>query len=105
MNLSQETTRQLLGFGLGVVSAPTFEEWIIASQDDEELLDSEQVIVRELRLLLLEYGEGSRELSEVQSFAWGLLLQNGSPILATNSNVTTEIFGLVTPRESLAPAP
>ena len=105
MNLSQETQRQLLGFGVGVVSVPVFEEWVIASQDDEELLDSEQVIVRELRLLLLEYGEGSRELSEVQSYVWGLLSQNGSPILATNSNVTTEITGLVTPQESLAPVP
>ena len=99
MNLSQNTATQLLGFGLGVLSASDLEEWVIAADDDEQLFRLERAALRELRLLLLENGEGERDLSEVVSFVWGLLTQNGM-IPATNSNVTTAFTVLVEPEGS-----
>ncbi len=89
--LTQETTRQLLGFGMGVLPAEDLEEWVIAAQDDEMFPETEREALGQLRLLLVECGEGQRDLDEVQAFAWGLLENNGAPSFSTNSNVTAQV--------------
>ncbi len=107
MNLSQETTRQLLGFGMGVVSPAELDGWVIGAQDDEQFLLLERDALRELRLMLLECGEGQREVLDVRARAWALLSDNGSPDFSTNSNYTeevTEITILAPPEGSVVPA-
>lgn len=89
--LSQETTRQLQGFGFGVLSPAALEMWVIAAEDDEVFPAAERVRLSELRLLLLELSEGKRELSEVQSFVWAMLSENSGPTYSSSSNVTPEV--------------
>lgn len=108
MNLSQETTRQLLGFGMGVVSPAELEGWVIGAQDDEQFLLLERDALRDLRLMLLECGEGQREMRDVQATAWALLSDNGAPNFSTNSNITEEVTEitiiLAPPEGSVVPA-
>ena len=89
--LTQETRRQLLGFGMGVLPTEDLEKWVIAAQDDEAFPETERVALGQLRLLLLECGEGQRDLDEVLAFAWGLLENNGDLSFSTNSNVTAQV--------------
>ena len=107
MNLSQETTRQLFGFGVGVLSPAELEQWVVGAQDDEQFLLLERDALRDLRLMLLECGEGQREVRDVQARAWALLSDNGAPNFSTNSNHTeevTEITILAPPEGSVVPA-
>lgn len=89
--LTQETTRQLLGFGMGVLPTADFEEWVIAVQDDEMFPETERDALGQLRLLLLECDEGQREIGEIRAFAWGLLENNGATTFSTNSNETAQV--------------
>lgn len=93
-SLTKETTRQLIGFGMGVLPTEDLEEWVIAAQDDEAFPETERVTLGQLRLLLVECGEGQRDIADVRAFVWGLLENNGDRSFSTNSNVTTQVLSL-----------
>lgn len=112
MILSDQTTQTIRRLLAGGISTEEFGRWLVSADDDETLLEGEQAALTHLRLSLLEYGEGLREMEEILSEAAGLLdaaeLLQARQVLATGStNVTLSSEGVEAPvsfREERIPA-
>jgi hypothetical protein len=65
----------LLEFLGGIVSPQDLEGWLISYLDDE-VADSERDALWEMRLLLVEYGEGIRPVDDARACARRLLSEN-----------------------------
>jgi hypothetical protein len=70
--LRSETEAALRGFLAGKTSPQEFEAWVVSACDDSPS-DEEQSGLWELRLLLVEHGEGMRPLGDAKAKAAELL--------------------------------
>ena len=77
MIIQQETIRQLVAFIDGKVSPQDLEQWIVSIDQDESFSRPEQESLMELRLLLLETGEGIRPLDTAKRAAGTILRESG----------------------------
>jgi hypothetical protein len=87
--LSTETTQRLSAFLDGRDSAQDLESWIIEVEDDRAFSQMERDELMQLRLYLLEAGEGTRSASQVKQEAWRLLLASMPIQTSTSSNSVT----------------
>lgn len=86
MILGSETTLKLQQFLVGAVEPADLGAWISSIEGSEVLLDSDQSVLDELQLLLVEYGEELRPLSEVRGAAATALVMGGSADISSDSN-------------------
>ena len=109
-----ETIRQLQLFLQGDLSPQEFSEWISSAEGDTDRPEREQSRLGLLRLLLIEYGEGIRDLNDVERAASEMLTESGSSIFASsangspaflNVNVTPEIASITITQNLVAAAP
>lgn len=79
-------------FVTGAIDASALYERILAIEDGGDLLDSDKDLLMEMRLLLLEYGEGLRPLSDALASAVRVLSNDsGSFNTSLDSNTTETI--------------
>ena len=99
MTLQQETARELKSFLDGEQSAEALEAWIIAVEEEGDFSDDEAEVLLELRLMLLEAGEGLRQLDDAKAVAAQLLAEAGvlgpsySREISTASNSQSYVQG------------
>ena len=91
MTIQQETTRQLVAFMNGQLDSQGLEEWIISIEQDESFSAAERESLADLRLLLLESGEGIRLLDHAKSAAVAILRQGG--LLQTSATSSSQSVG------------
>ena len=96
MTLQQETSRQLKSFLDDEQDAESLEAWILTNEEEEDSSDEEREALLELRLMLLESGEGSRPLDDAKAVAArllddaGVLSRRYSSEISTSSNSLTQ---------------
>jgi hypothetical protein len=96
MTLQQETARQLKSFLDGEQDAESLEAWILTTEGGEDSSEEESEALLELRLMLLESGEGSRPLEDAKAVAArllddaGVLSRRYSSQISTSSNSLTQ---------------
>lgn len=92
MILGSETASKLQQFLIGAVEPEELGAWISSFEESEMLLDSDQSTLDELQLLLVEYGEELRPLSEVRGAAAAALEKGGSADFSINSNESQDFI-------------
>ena len=73
MALFVETADTIASFLAKNMTAEEFEAWIVSILDEDSLSDNERDALWEIRLLLVEAGEGLRPAEEARSRAAELL--------------------------------
>lgn len=77
VQLRSETESALADFLEGSLSPQDLEGWLISYLDDD-VSEPESGALWEMRLLLVEYGEGLRPLEEAKELARQLLSENAA---------------------------
>ena len=68
------------------VDLPSFEEWLTDAVYDDPLFIGEQQILEELRLLLIEYGEGLRPIDDLYAAMASRLQAEGDRVTSDSNN-------------------
>ena len=84
MTMQKETATKLLTFVDSELSARDLEAWIIEVSEDPAYSEFEREALEELRIKLIEVGEGIRPLSTVREDA-SLLLRNLQPGISSSN--------------------
>ncbi len=90
MKLSEHNENFLFAYLQGDIGEDELHEWLISIDDAEEVPQAERDVLAGLRLILIEWDEGMRELDEVKQEAAALLAcSRGEPISYTSDSSTT----------------
>ena len=90
MKLSEHNENFLFAYLQGDIGEDELHEWLISIDDAEEVPQAERDVLAGLRLILIEWDEGMRELDEVKQEAAALLAcSRGEPISSPSASSTT----------------